>query len=253
MIEIERVSRSFDAGLTWAVREASVTVAEGETLVLLGSSGCGKTTLLKMVNRLVEPSEGTIRIDGRDASSIPMLELRRSIGYVFQNIGLFPHLSVLDNAGIVPRLLGWPRARRAARARELLSLVGLDPDLYARRRPSELSGGQQQRVGIARALAAEPKYLLMDEPFGALDAVTCDQLQGELERIRATTPRTIVFVTHDLFEALRLGDRIAVMSAGRIEQIGTGRELLDAPATPLVRDLFQSARRQAALVAGAES
>jgi osmoprotectant transport system ATP-binding protein len=247
VIEIEHVSKSFDARRTWAVRDVTLRVEEGETLVLLGASGCGKTTLLRMVNRLIEPSGGEIRIDGRNVGDVPVLELRRSIGYVFQNIGLFPHMSVLDNAAIVPRLLAWPRDKRSARARELLALVGLDPEVFARRRPAQLSGGQQQRVGIARALAADPRYLLMDEPFGALDAVTREQLQGELERIRAASPRTIIFVTHDLFEALRLADRIAVMNAGRIEQVGTGRELMDAPATPFVAELFESARRQATL------
>ena len=250
MIDIEHVSRSFDDRRTWAVRGVSLRVEDGETLVLLGASGCGKTTLLRMLNRLIEPTEGEVRIDGRNTRDMPVLELRRSIGYVFQDIGLFPHMSVLENAAIVPRLLAWPRQRRHARARELLTLVGLDPAEFAHRRPAQLSGGQQQRVGIARALAADPRYLLMDEPFGALDAVTREQLQGELERICAANPRTIIFVTHDLFEALRLADRIAVMNAGRIEQVGTPRELIAAPATPFVADLFENARRQAALFGG---
>ena len=229
-------------------RDLSLEVAQGETLVLLGASGCGKTTTLKLINRLVPLTSGQILADQRDINQQDLLELRRSIGYVFQDIGLFPHMSVLDNAAIVPRLLKWNRAKRLARAQQVLQLVGLDPSQYGHRRPYQLSGGQQQRVGIARALASDPKYLLMDEPFGALDAVTRDQLQGELIRIKQTLGKTIVFVTHDLFEAIRLGDRIAVMNEGRLEQVGTKDELLDHPATPFVKKLFSHATRQAALL-----
>ncbi|MFW5653598.1 MAG: ATP-binding cassette domain-containing protein [Planctomycetota bacterium] len=193
----------------------------------VGSSGCGKTTTLKMINRLIEPSSGTILLDGSDILQQDLLSLRRSIGYVFQDIGLFPHMTSAANIEIVPKLLGWSKSKRRARSRELLQLVGLQADEHAERMPSQLSGGQQQRIGIARALAADPKYLLMDEPFGALDAVTRDQLQSELVSIRERLGKTIIFVTHDLFEALRLGDHIAVMQAGKIEQIGTPDELLN--------------------------
>ncbi|MFG0326226.1 MAG: ABC transporter ATP-binding protein [Phycisphaerales bacterium JB037] len=251
MISLRNISKSFDGGATHAVRDVSLEVRGSETVVLLGTSGCGKTTTLKMINRLIEPTGGRIEIGGRDASEMPLLELRRSIGYVFQDIGLFPHMTVAENVEIVPRLTGVARGARRSRARELLSMVGLEPGEFADRKPAALSGGQQQRVGIARALAGDPEYLLMDEPFGALDAVTRDQLQGELERIKESLGKTIVFVTHDLFEALRLGDRIGVMTAGRLEQIGTARELLEEPATDFVRELFDHARRQAGLLAGA--
>jgi osmoprotectant transport system ATP-binding protein len=248
LISLQNVSKSFDQGRTYAVAAFSLDVAEGETLVLLGASGCGKTTTLKMINRLVPLTSGSILVDEQDVMQQDMLSLRRSIGYVFQNIGLFPHMTVRDNAAIVPRLVGWSREKRASRADELLDLVGLDPSEFARRRPRQLSGGQQQRVGIARALACDPKYLLMDEPFGALDAVTRDQLQEELLRIKRALGKTIVFVTHDLFEAIRLGDRIAVMNEGRLEQVGTVEELLSHPATPYVEELFGHAKRQAALL-----
>ncbi|MDH3584702.1 MAG: ATP-binding cassette domain-containing protein [Phycisphaerae bacterium] len=224
--------------------DLSLEIAEGEVLVLLGASGCGKTTMLKMINRLVPLTSGVICVDGRDVQTWDLLELRRSIGYVFQDIGLFPHMSVAQNVAIVPRLLGWTRSRRAARVRALLELVGLDPAEHARRRPHELSGGQQQRVGIARALACDPAHLLMDEPFGALDAVTRGQLQQQLLQIKRDLGKTVVFVTHDLFEAIRLGDRIAVMNAGRLQQVGPVRDLLEHPATPFVKDLFDQAARQ---------
>ncbi len=248
MIRIEHLTKSFDAGRTFAVRDVSLEVNEGETLVLLGASGCGKTTTLKMINRLVEPTGGRIEVDGREVQSVDLLELRRSIGYVFQDIGLFPHMTAAENVEIVPRLLGWSLEKRRQRSAELLELVGLEARTYGQRLPRRLSGGQQQRIGIARALAADPKYLLMDEPFGALDAVTRDQLQRELIDLRRTLNKTIIFVTHDLFEALRLADRIGVMNAGRLEQIGEPGELLHAPATPFVTDLFEHARRQAQLI-----
>jgi osmoprotectant transport system ATP-binding protein len=248
LISIRNACKSFDGGQTFVVQKLNLDVAEGETLVLLGASGCGKTTTLKLINRLVSLTSGQILVDDQDIAQQDLLSLRRSIGYVFQDIGLFPHMSVLANAAIVPRLLGWTPQRRRQRAEELLDLVGLPPAEYASRRPRQLSGGQQQRVGIARALASDPKYLLMDEPFGALDAVTRDQLQGEVIRIKQQLGKTIVFVTHDLFEAIRLGDRIAVMNEGRIEQVGTKRELLAAPATPYVEELFGHAIKQAQLL-----
>jgi osmoprotectant transport system ATP-binding protein len=247
MISIQRLEKSFDGGRTFAVRDVSLEVQSGETLVLLGSSGSGKTTTLKMINRLIEPTGGTIEIDGRDVVSHDLLTLRRSIGYVFQGIGLFPHMSVEENVAVVLRLMGWSRARRRRRAHELLDLVELDPAEYAHRYPRHLSGGQQQRVGVARALAADPAHLLMDEPFGALDALTRDSLQQEVLRLKHRLGKTIVFVTHDIFEALIVADRIGVMHAGRLEQVGTKAEILSSPATPFVAELFAKPARQLAM------
>ena len=244
MIALDRVSKSFDDGVSFAVKELNLQVAEGETLILLGSSGCGKTTTLKMINRLIEPTAGQIEVDNRNVMDVDPVELRRSIGYVFQGIGLFPHMRVADNVSIVLRLLGWSRRRRSRRAHELLSLVDLDPKDYARRYPAELSGGQQQRVGVARALAADPAYLLMDEPFGALDALTRDTLQKELLRLKERLRKTIVFVTHDIVEAMVLADRIAVMHEGEVEQVGSQDEILNHPATSFVRDLFAKPAEQ---------
>jgi len=244
MIVLDQVRKSFDGCDTYAVDGVSLTVAEGETLVLLGSSGCGKTTTLKMINRLLDLSGGTITVDGRDIMRQGVIELRRSIGYVFQGIGLLPHLSVVENVGIVLRLLGKSQTERRQRASELLDMVDLAPREYADQYPSQLSGGQQQRVGVARALAADPGYLLMDEPFGALDALTRDMLQQELLSLKSRLKKTIIFVTHDIFEALTLADRIAVMHGGRVEQVGTPREILRRPATDFVRDLFGKPAQQ---------
>jgi len=244
MITLKQVSKSFDGGVSYAVRSLCLEIAEGETLVLLGSSGCGKTTTLKMINRLIEPTGGGIEVDGRNVLDQDPIELRRSIGYVFQGIGLFPHLTVAQNVEILPQLLGWAAGRRQERAYELLELVGLVPREYADRYPDELSGGQQQRVGVARALAADPAYLLMDEPFGALDAVTRGGLQQELLLLKQRLAKTIVFVTHDIFEALTLADRIAVLHEGRLEQVGTKREIVNRPASPFVRDLFAKPAEQ---------
>ena len=244
MIQLVDVSKSFDGGQTYAVRGVSLEVQEGETLVLLGSSGCGKTTTLKMINRLIGPTSGTITVDRRDVTEHDLLSLRRSIGYVFQGIGLFPHMTIEENVALVPKLLGWPRHRRLARAHEMLSLVELGPSTYATRYPRDLSGGQQQRVGVARALAASPDYLLMDEPFGALDAITRGSLQQELLRIKRELGKTILFVTHDIFEALVLADRIAVMHEGRLEQVGAKREILTQPASQFVEELFAKPRAE---------
>ncbi|MGD8894526.1 MAG: ATP-binding cassette domain-containing protein [Acidobacteriota bacterium] len=246
MISLRRVSKSFDGGRSFAVGDVSLDVREGETLVLLGSSGSGKTTLLKLTNRLLDPTSGAIEVDGEPVAGQDPISLRRKIGYVFQGIGLFPHLTVEENVAMVPRLLGWPRPKRRERAHGLLRTLGLDPETFAARFPEELSGGQQQRVGVGRALAADPAYLLMDEPFGALDALTRDTLQQELLALKGRLRKTIVFVTHDIFEALTLGDRIAVLHAGRLEQIGTGDEILQAPATEFVRELFARPARQLA-------
>jgi osmoprotectant transport system ATP-binding protein len=244
MISLKHVSKSFDGGQHYAIRDVSLEVREGETLVLLGSSGCGKTTLLKLINRLLDPTSGTIEVDGKDVAGQDPIVLRRSIGYVFQGIGLFPHMTVEENLVIVPRLIGWSFQRRRERARELLRIVGLDPDIYAGRFPEELSGGQQQRVGVGRALAADPAYLLMDEPFGALDALTRDTLQQGLLALKDRLNKTIVFVTHDIFEALTLGDRIAVLHAGHLQQLGTKEEILQNPATDFVRALFAKPAQQ---------
>lgn len=244
MIRYEKASKSFDNGASFAVRDVTLSVADGETLVLLGASGCGKTTLLKMTNRLVEPSAGAIRIDGEDVSRIAPTSLRRRIGYVFQGVGLFPHMTVEENIAIIPKLLGWEKPQRTARARELLEMMDLDTASFAGRFPDELSGGQRQRVGVARALAGDPEYLLMDEPFGALDAVTRDSLQKELLRLKKRLTKTIIFVTHDIFEALALGDRIAVLNAGRLEQVGSKEELVKNPASEFVVELFAAPRAQ---------
>jgi len=238
MIVLNNVSKSFDGGQTFALRDVSVTIEEGETFVLLGSSGSGKTTILRLISRLIEPTSGQITLDGRDLNDYEAIELRRNMGYVFQGIGLFPHMTVGQNVAIGLRLVGWPLPKREARARELLDLVGLEPDAYFDRFPDELSGGQQQRVAVARALATDPDYLLMDEPFGALDALTRETLQEEVLRLKATLGKTIVFVTHDILEAFILGDRIGVCNEGRLDQVGTKRELLNAPKTDFVRALL---------------
>lgn len=215
-----------------AVGELSLEIASGEFVVLVGPSGCGKTTSLRMINRLVEPSSGRILIDGRDTRSMDVNVLRRSIGYVIQQVGLFPHRTVAENVATVPRLLGWDRRRVEARTGELLEMVGLPPAQYARRLPSELSGGEQQRVGVARALGADPNILLMDEPFGAIDPVVRDRLQNEMLTLQKVLHKTIVFVTHDIDEAVKIGDRVALLSRGGVlEQYATPVELLGHPAT----------------------
>lgn len=239
MIALRGLSKSYDGGRSFAVRDLSLEVADGRTLVLLGSSGSGKTTVLKMINRLIEPSSGTVEIDGADVLTQDPVSLRRSIGYVFQQVGLFPHMTVEENVAVALRLTGRPPDERRRRTRELLDLVDLPADLYAGRYPSELSGGQAQRVGVARALAAEPKHLLMDEPFGALDEVTRETLRLALKSLRDRLQKTIVFVTHDIFEALDLGDSIAVMHEGRLEQLGSAEDLLKRPATSFVERLFR--------------
>jgi osmoprotectant transport system ATP-binding protein len=235
MIDFERVTKRF--GSWTAVDSVSFTVAEGEFRVLIGPSGSGKSTVLRMVNRLIPADEGAIRIDGEDIASLKPEELRRRMGYVIQSVGLFPHWTVERNIGTVPGLLGWPRARIRDRVTALLELLNLDPRRYRGAYPHQLSGGQQQRVGVARALAAEPRILLMDEPFSALDPITRASLQTELSAIHRRTGTTVVFVTHDMDEALRLGDSIAVMDHGRLIQCATPLDILTRPASPLVRDL----------------
>ena len=246
MISLSNVDKSFDGGTTRAVRNVSLEVESGETLVLLGSSGCGKTTTLKMVNRLVEADSGVIEVGNRNIRDLDILELRRSIGYVFQGIGLFPHMTIEQNVSVVLKLNGVSKADRGRQARDLLDLVKLDPGEHAHRYPRHLSGGQQQRVGVARALAANPDYLLMDEPFGALDALTRDSLQQEVLRLKQRLHKTILFVTHDIFEALTLGDRVAIMHEGRLHQVGTPHDVLRNPATDFVKNLFGRPRGQLA-------
>ncbi len=221
-----------------AVDHVSLEVAEGEFAVLLGPSGSGKTTLLRMVNRMVEPTSGSITIGGRDTRSVRAEELRRSIGYVIQSTGLFPNMNVRRNIGTVPRMLGWERSLVDARVDELLDLVGLDPDAYGSKRPAQLSGGEAQRVGVARALAADPPVLLMDEPFGAVDPLTRERLQQELKRLQAKLRKTVVFVTHDIDEAVLLADRVALLRDGKLEQFGTPEQLWREPTTPFVREFF---------------
>jgi osmoprotectant transport system ATP-binding protein len=246
MIELEGVKKSY--GEVTAVDEVSLAVGGGELLVLLGDSGSGKTTTLKMINRLIEPTAGRVLLEGDDVSRMPPHQLRRRFGYVFQKIGLFPHMTVAENVAVTPSLLGWDRARIRKRVDELLRLVELDPSLVRDRRPSELSGGQQQRVGVARALAARPRVMLLDEPFGALDPITRDRLQQSFIRIRREVNLTAIFVTHDMVEALLLGDRIAVLKDGRLVQIGTPRELMLEPNDDYVRELMSTPRRQAEIV-----
>jgi len=252
LIELRALTKRYAE--TLAVDALSLTVRDGELLVLLGASGCGKTTTLKMVNRLVEPTDGTVLVGGNETRALEPHVLRRRIGYAFQRVGLFPHMTVAENVGITPELLGWDRAEIDARVRELLALVELDPDAYVDRFPGALSGGQAQRVGVARALAAKPEVLLLDEPFGALDPLTRTRLRTWLARVQRSLGVTTIFVTHDMTEALLLGDRIAVMDAGRLVQVGTPRELVHAPATALVAELIGSPAREAerveALLAG---
>ena len=233
MIELEAVRKIYPDGHV-ALREVSLTVERGTTLALLGPSGCGKTTTLKLINRLLTPSAGRVRIDGRDAAAVDPVILRRGIGYVVQDAGLFPHLSARANVEIVPRLLGWPAERRAARTRELFALMGLDYAEFAGRYPAQLSGGQRQRVGLARALAADPPIVLMDEPFGALDPITRRRLHDEFLALKARLRKTVVMVTHDVEEAFRLAERVAVMDGGAIVQIGTPDQIRAAPASPFV-------------------
>ena len=240
MIRLENVTKRYDG--TTAVDGLTLEVAAGEVCVLIGASGCGKTTTLRMINRLIEPTSGTILVDERDVMDRSPEELRRSMGYVIQSVGLFPHITVADNILTVPKLLGWDRGRMDVRARDLLQLVGLDPGEYGGKYPRQLSGGEAQRVGVARALAADPPVLLMDEPFGAVDPLTRERLQAEFARIQRELRKTVVFVTHDVDEAIRLADRIAVMRDGRLQQYGTPERILDHPANTFVHDFMGSDR-----------
>jgi len=243
MIHVEALSKSFN-GIT-AVSNVSFEVKQGETLVLLGTSGCGKTTTLKMINRLIEPSSGKIIIDGLDVMEQDAVELRRSIGYVIQDIGLFPHYTVSQNVGLVPEIKDWSVEEKGRRTSELISLLGLSdiPDIE-NKFPSELSGGQQQRVGIARALAANPEIVLLDEPFGALDPITRSQVRNEFRNLETILNKTMILVTHDVFEAVFLGDAICLMDKGKVVQIGSPKDLLFNPRDQFVKDFFNENRLQ---------
>jgi osmoprotectant transport system ATP-binding protein len=234
MIEIDEVTKSY--GDRRVVDNLSMTVDVGTLCVLLGSSGCGKSTTLRMINRLIPIDSGSIRVGGEDVMQVPAEALRRRIGYAIQSIGLFPHWTVEDNIATVPRLLKWPKVRVRDRVTELLELFRLDPATYRGKYPHQLSGGEQQRVGVARALAADPELLLMDEPFAAVDPITRDALQAEVARIHRATGKTIVFVTHDIEEALRLATVIAIMDSGRIVQLGSPLDILEHPANDFVRE-----------------
>jgi osmoprotectant transport system ATP-binding protein len=237
-VEFEHVTKRYDANAKntpGAVNDLSMTVPAGKICVLVGPSGCGKTTSLKMVNRLIEPTSGRILIDGEDIAKRDVIELRRSIGYVIQQVGLFPHQTIGENVATVPRLLGWPKQRQRARAEELLALIGLDPAKYRDRYPSQLSGGERQRVGVARALAADPPIMLMDEPFGAVDPIVRERLQNEFLRLQEELAKTILFVTHDIDEAIKMGDLVAVMQAGgMLAHFAPPEEILANPASEFV-------------------
>jgi osmoprotectant transport system ATP-binding protein len=236
VIRLESVRKVYPNG-TIAVNDLSLDIADAEVTVVVGPSGCGKTTILRMINRMIDPTSGRVLIEGEDVARIDPVQLRRRIGYVIQQIGLFPHQTIAHNVGTVPRLLGWQRDRIKTRVDEMLELVGLDPTEFGARYPNELSGGQRQRVGVARALAADPPLLLMDEPFGAIDPVTRARLQEEFQRLQSELRKTVVFVTHDIDEAVKLGDRIAILRAGALlEQYDTPAAILARPATPFVDD-----------------
>lgn len=233
MISLEHVSKRF--GTFTAVKDLNLVVDQGELCCLIGPSGCGKSTILKMINRMIEPSEGTILVNGMEIHSVKPQELRRRIGYVIQSIGLFPHMTVLENIGVVPGLLKWDGQRRRKRSVELLELFGLPPGEYADKYPRELSGGQAQRVGVARALAADPDILLMDEPFGALDPITREHLQNQFAQIQKELSKTVVFVTHDIDEAIRLGSKVALIKGGELVQYASPETLLSSPKNSFVK------------------
>ena len=238
-ITLDHVVKTYPGQTVPAVDDFSMDVRPGELIMFVGPSGCGKTTTMKMINRIIEPTSGSIAIDGRDVLSLDPNELRRHIGYVIQQIGLFPHMTIAENISVVPRLLGWSKQKTTARVDELLETVQLDPGVFAGRFPKQLSGGQQQRVGVARALAADPPVMLMDEPFGATDPITRERLQAEFLRLQESIGKTIIFVTHDFDEAIRLGDRIAVLSdRSQIEQFDTPANILAAPANDYVRSFI---------------
>ncbi|WP_284701555.1 ABC transporter ATP-binding protein [Cytobacillus spongiae] len=237
MIRFEGVKKVYEDGFQ-AVKQLDLQIQEGELVTLIGPSGCGKTTTMKMVNKLIEPTEGKIYVAGQDISTVNAVELRRNIGYVIQQIGLLPHMTIADNISLIPKLKGWSREQYTKRVDELLDLVGLDPSLYREKYPLELSGGQQQRVGVVRALAAEPPIVLMDEPFSALDPISREQLQDELKILQKNIKKTIVFVTHDIDEALKISDRMIIMKEGEIVQIDSPEQILKNPKNGFVIDFI---------------
>lgn len=241
LIRLENVSKSYGAGAEPAVRKLTLEVIRGEVLVLVGPSGCGKSTTLRLINRLIEPTSGRMFIDGEDVTEANPSELRRKIGYVIQQVGLFPHRTIAENIATVPQLLGWSKEKISARIDELLELVSMDPETYRDRYPKELSGGQAQRIGVARALAADPEILLMDEPFGAIDPITRDRLQNEFLRLQKELKKTIVFVTHDIDEAIKMGNRIAILREGsEVAQLDTPEAILAHPADEFVESFLGS-------------
>jgi osmoprotectant transport system ATP-binding protein len=238
MIVFDQVTKRYPGSTEDVVDNLSLTIHDGEICILVGPSGCGKTTTMKMINKLIPLSSGSIRIDDQNIESMDTIRLRLNIGYIIQDVGLFPHMTVGENIATVPVELGWKKPQIAERVDELLELVDLDPNLYRNKKPRELSGGQRQRVGVARALAADPKIMLMDEPFGALDPISRAKLQDEFLRIQQKIRKTIVFVTHDIDEALKMGDRIVVMRSGQVVQYGRPMEILAKPADPFVSELI---------------
>jgi osmoprotectant transport system ATP-binding protein len=244
MITFKNVSKVYESNnkKVKAVDSINMTVEKGEICVFLGPSGCGKTTLLRMVNRLVSITDGIIEIDGKDINSLNPIELRRSIGYVIQQNGLFPNMTIEENINIVPKMLGWAEGKMKNRYAELMEMMGLNPEEYRKRFPWELSGGQQQRIGVARAMAADPPVMLMDEPFGALDPIIREHLQNEFLRIQKDVKKTILFISHDIDEAIRLGDKIAIFNAGQLMQYGTPDEILSNPQNDFVKDFIGSDR-----------
>lgn len=248
MIQFRQVTKKFQGSQNAAVDQLDLEIREGEFLILLGESGCGKTTTLKMINRLVEPSEGVVEVEGKPVKDRDPIEWRRSVGYVIQRIGLFPHMTIEENMMVVPKLLNWSENKIQSRLEELFDLIALPMQDFKDRLPRELSGGQQQRIGLARALAFNPRILLMDEPLGALDPITRDVIQQDIIKIQKRLGLTVVMVTHDMTEALLMGDRIAVMLQGKIVQLGTGRELLKNAKNDYVKALMDTPSRHADIV-----
>lgn len=242
-VEFIHVSKRFEDAGQDAVDDVSFRIEEGELVTILGTSGCGKTTLLKMINGLQNPSSGEIRVLGQDISKTDPVKLRRQIGYVIQQIGLFPHMTVRNNIATVPKILGWDKERIENRVDELLKMVNLAPEEFKERYPAQLSGGQQQRIGLARALAADPKLMLLDEPFGAIDAINRSVLQDELINIHSRSKKTFLFVTHDIMEALKLGTRVMIMDRGQMKQFDEPRNILEHPADEYVERLMESFRQ----------
>lgn len=247
MIRFKNVWKTFGNGIH-VIQDLNLEIQEGETLVILGKSGSGKTTALKLINRLIDPTSGTIQVNGKDVLSLDPINLRRNIGYAVQDIGLFPHMTVEENISIVPRLLKWDEKKIKERVQQLMEMMGLDPKQYLKRNPMKLSGGQRQRIGVARALAADPPILLMDEPFGALDPITREETQKEFLELESKIKKTVVFVTHDLFEAVTMGDRIALMDGGKLEQIATPKEFVENPPSAFADQFLGKHRFQLSLL-----